>query len=43
MTQLPPIPPATGFTHRVQISRDYYVRLDRNDYSVHPSMIWGSC
>lgn len=39
MTQLPPIPPATGFAHRMRISRDYYVRLDRNDYSVHPSMI----
>lgn len=39
MTRLPPIPPATGFSHRVRISRDYYVRLDRNDYSVHPSMI----
>ncbi|HJX80352.1 Mu transposase domain-containing protein [Glutamicibacter sp.] len=30
---------ATGFAHRVRISRDYSVRLDRNDYSVHPSMI----
>jgi len=39
MTVLPPMPPSTGFSHRVRISRDYYVRLDRNDYSVHPSMI----
>ncbi|UTT39968.1 hypothetical protein NMP99_01265 [Glutamicibacter mishrai] len=39
MTVLPPMPPVTGFSHRVRISRDYYVRLDRNDYSVHPSMI----
>ncbi|MGC0268600.1 IS21 family transposase [Glutamicibacter soli] len=39
MTALPPLPPATGFTHRVRLSRDYYVRLDRNDYSVNPSMI----
>lgn len=39
MAVLPPMPPVTGFKHRVRISRDYYVRLDRNDYSVHPSMI----
>ncbi|WFP15377.1 hypothetical protein P8192_08045 [Citricoccus muralis] len=39
MTMLPPLPPSTGFAQRIRISRDYHVRIDRNDYSVHPSMI----
>ncbi|WP_373682607.1 Mu transposase domain-containing protein [Glutamicibacter halophytocola] len=33
------MPPATGFSHRVRISRDYHVRLDRNNYPVNPLMI----
>jgi len=32
MTVLPSMPPASLFSHRVRISRDYYVGLDRNDY-----------
>ncbi len=39
MTALPPNPPATGLQTRVRLGRDYYVRLDGNDYSVDPRMI----
>lgn len=39
MTALPPRPPVTGLQNRVRLSRDYYVRLDSNDYSVDPRMI----
>lgn len=39
MTALPPHPPATGLQARVRLGRDYYVRLDGNDYSVDPRMI----
>jgi len=39
MTALPPHPPATGFQARVRLARDYYVRVDGNDYSVDPRMI----
>jgi len=39
MTLLPPVPPATGITHRVRLARDYYVRMAGNDYSVHPGVI----
>ncbi len=36
MTVLPPHPPATGLQARVRLGRDYYVRVDGNDYSVDP-------
>jgi len=36
---LPPVPPATGWRHSIRLPRDFYVRLDSNDYSVHPSVI----
>ncbi|WP_426624424.1 IS21 family transposase [Leifsonia sp. McL0607] len=36
---LPAKPPATGLTHRIRLARDYYVRLDGNDYSVDPRFI----
>ena len=36
---LPPIAPATGLTHRIRFGRDYYVRLDTDDYSVDPQVI----
>ncbi len=36
---LPPIPLVTGLLNRVQLARDYYVRVDGNDYSVDPRMI----
>ena len=39
MTVLPPIPPVTGLVSRVRLARDYYVRVDGNDYSVDPRVI----
>lgn len=39
MLTLPPVPPATGWRSSVRLARDHYVRLDSNDYSVHPSVI----
>jgi transposase len=39
MLALPPVPPVTGWRHSARLARDYYVRLDSNDYSVHPSVI----
>jgi hypothetical protein len=39
MLALPPVAPAHGFSGRVRLPRDYYVRVFGNDYSVHPSAI----
>lgn len=39
MLALPPIAPATGWRSATRLARDHYVRLDGNDYSVHPSVI----
>ena len=39
MTLLPPVDPPVGLTHRIRLARDYYVRVDANDYSVDPRMI----
>lgn len=39
MVALPPRPPQTGLTGRVRLSRDYYLRIDANDYSVDPRVI----
>lgn len=39
MTELPPTPPATGLRWRTRLPRDYYVRIDSNDYSVDPQAI----
>jgi len=39
MLMLPPLAPAHGFTARVRLPRDYYVRVAGNDYSVHPTAI----
>jgi transposase len=39
MLALPPVPPATGWQHTMRLPRDHYVRLDSNDYSVHPTAI----
>jgi len=39
MLPLPPVPPAVGWASRVRLGRDYYVRLDSNDYSVDPAVI----
>jgi transposase len=39
MLGLPPVPPATGWRCSLRLARDHYVRLDSNDYSVHPGVI----
>jgi transposase len=39
MLALPPVPPMTGWRSSPRLARDHYVRLDCNDYSVHPSVI----
>jgi hypothetical protein len=39
MLALPPVAPALGWRSAVRLPRDHYVRLDSNDYSVHPSVI----
>jgi transposase len=39
MLSLPPVPPRTGWAHSVRLPRDHYVRLDSNDYSVHPGAV----
>jgi hypothetical protein len=39
MLSLPPVPPATGWEHTLRLPRDHYVRLDSNDYSVHPTAV----
>ncbi len=33
MLPLPPVAPAVGWVNRVRLGRDYYVRVDSNDYS----------
>jgi transposase len=39
MLALPPVPPTTGWRASTRLPRDHYVRLDGNDYSVHPAVI----
>jgi transposase len=39
MLALPPVPPVTGWESIGRLARDHYVRLDSNDYSVHPSAV----
>ena len=39
MLTLPPVPPVTGWRQSLRLARDHYVRLDSNDYSVHPAVI----
>lgn len=39
MVPLPPTPPTVGWSATVRLGRDHYVRLDANDYSVHPAAI----
>jgi Helix-turn-helix domain of resolvase len=39
MLPLPPIPLHLGWRNRVRLGRDYYVRVDTNDYSVDPTVI----
>ncbi|MFY1689094.1 IS21 family transposase [Plantactinospora sp. WMMB782] len=39
MVELPPVAPTVGWRSATRLPRDYYVRLDANDYSVHPSVV----
>jgi len=39
MIALPPVPPSTGWRSATRLPRDHYIRLDSNDYSVHPGVI----
>jgi transposase len=39
MVTLPPLAPVTGWRTGLRLPRDHYVRLDANDYSVHPGAI----
>lgn len=39
MLALPPVPPVVGWRRTLRLPRDHYVRLDGNDYSVHPAVI----
>ena len=39
MLTLPPVAPVTGWRSSTRLARDHYVRLDGNDYSVHPAVI----
>jgi transposase len=39
MLALPPVGPATGWRTSLRLPRDHYVRLDSNDYSVHPAVV----
>jgi hypothetical protein len=36
---LPPIPLHLGWRTKIRLGRDYYVRIDTNDYSVDPTVI----
>jgi transposase len=39
MLNLPPVAPVTGWRASTRLARDHYIRLDANDYSVHPAVI----
>ena len=39
MLPLPPVPPEMGWRQSIRLPRDHYVRIDCNDYSVHPGVI----
>ena len=39
MLALPPVAPVVGWRTSTRLPRDHYVRIDSNDYSVHPSVI----
>jgi transposase len=39
MLPLPPVASATGWASSLRLPRDHYVRLDGNDYSVHPAVV----
>ena len=39
MLPLPPVPLHLGWRNTIRLGRDYYVRVDTNDYSVDPTVI----
>jgi transposase len=39
MLPLPPVAPQTGWQTSLRLPRDHYIRLDANDYSVHPAVV----
>ena len=39
MLGLPPVAPVTGWRASTRLARDHYVRIDSNDYSIHPAVI----
>jgi len=39
MLALPPVAPTAGWRWSTRLPRDHYIRLDSNDYSVHPAVI----
>jgi transposase len=39
MLGLPPVAPQVGWRRSLRLPRDHYVRLDSNDYSVHPAVV----
>ncbi len=39
MMPLPPVAPVTGWRFTTRLPRDHYVRVDGNDYSIHPGVI----
>jgi transposase len=39
MLALPPVAPVTGWRNSLRLPRDHYLRLDSNDYSVHPAVV----
>ena len=39
MLTLPPVAPAVGWRTSTRLPRDHYLRIDSNDYSVHPAVI----
>ncbi|OKH76764.1 MULTISPECIES: IS21 family transposase [Mycobacteriaceae] len=39
MLALPPVAPEVGWRNSTRLARDHYIRLDSNDYSVHPAVI----
>jgi transposase len=39
MLTLPPVAPVVGWRLATRLPRDHYVRVDANDYSVHPSVV----
>jgi Mu transposase, C-terminal domain/Integrase core domain len=39
MVTLPPVAPPVGWRLLTRLARDHYVRVDANDYSVHPSAV----